>query len=154
MVIDKYTKHSIFSLPQIFSETFNKYDLKENEFVNMYVNDINSPNLSNHIFLVFHGIKQSLIDTLSKHSLFETTYSITKNKVKFIVFAFKRSFYVQSIVRDIDNGLYEFLGYNAKIKILNFWEAGINSKIHKYLFDSNTKTDRPLCENITLEDKK
>ena len=57
MIINKYTKHSIFSLPQIFYDTFTKYDLKNSEFVNMYTSDMNNPLLSNHIFLVFHNIK-------------------------------------------------------------------------------------------------
>ena len=57
MIIDKYTKHSIYSLPQIFYETLTKYDLKNNDFVNMYTSDLNHPLLSNHIFLVFHNIK-------------------------------------------------------------------------------------------------
>jgi hypothetical protein len=59
MIINKYTKHSIFSLPQIFYDTFTKYDLKNSEFVNMYTSDMNNPLLSNHIFLVFHNTKTS-----------------------------------------------------------------------------------------------
>ena len=42
MIVNKYTKHSIFSLPLIFDNIFNKEELKNNEFVNMYIYDINN----------------------------------------------------------------------------------------------------------------
>ena len=51
MLIDKYTKHSIFSLPQIFGDILSKRDLDDSEFVNMYMNDVNNPLLSSHVFL-------------------------------------------------------------------------------------------------------
>lgn len=65
MLIDKYTKHSIFSLPQIFGDILSKRDLDDSEFVNMYMNDVNNPLLSSHVFLVFHNIKPYLLNTLN-----------------------------------------------------------------------------------------
>ena len=70
MLIDKYTKHSIFSLPQIFGDILSKRDLDDSEFVNMYMNDVNNPLLSSHVFLVFHNIKPYLLNTLKQHHLF------------------------------------------------------------------------------------
>lgn len=52
MLIDKYTKHSIFSLPQIFGDILSKRDLDDSEFVNMYMNDVNNPLLSSHVFSI------------------------------------------------------------------------------------------------------
>ena len=120
MIINKYTKHSIFSLPQIFYDTFTKYDLKNSEFVNMYTSDMNNPLLSNHIFLVFHNTKTYLIERLKK----------------------------------IDLGLYERLGYQAKLQILNFWNISVDSKVHEYLFNPLAKVTKPVGESISLQDLK
>ena len=38
MIINKYTKHSIFSLPQIFYDTFTKYDLKNDTLESLSAN--------------------------------------------------------------------------------------------------------------------
>lgn len=153
MLIDKYTKHSIFSLPQIFGDILKRCDLKNSEFVNMYINDVNNPLLANHIFLVFHNIKSDLSYKLEKHHLFHSKYTITKNKIKYTVFAFNRAYSIHSIINKINYGLYNLLPYDTKINILSFWNASISSKLHKYLFDENAKTTKPLSENITLKDK-
>lgn len=152
MLIDKYTKHSIFSLPQIFGDILSKRDLDDSEFVNMYMNDVNNPLLSSHVFLVFHNIKPYLLNTLKQHHLFHCSYTITMNKIKYTVLAFNKAYCIHVITRKIEYGLYKSLGYETKIKILNFWNAGVNGKLHKYLFDENAKTIKPLSENITLQD--
>lgn len=152
MLIDKYTKHSIFSLPQIFGDTISKRDLDESEFVNMYMYDINNPLLSNHVFLVFHNIKPYLLDTLRQNHLFHSSYTITMNRIKYTVLAFNRAYSIHTITNKIEYGLYKLINYNTKIKIIKFWNAGVDSKLHKYLFDDNTKTVKPLSENITQQD--
>lgn len=154
MLIDKYTKHSIFSLPQIFGNILCRRDLIDSEFVNMYMNDINNPLLSSHIFLVFHNIKPYLLSILKHHYLFHSDYTITINKIKYTVLAFNRAYSVHSVIRKIEYGLYKSIGYETKIKILKFWNAKTDSNLHKYLFDENTKTTKPISENITLQDTK
>ena len=62
MLIDKYTKHSIFSLPLIFDDIVDRHELKANGFVNMYVYDLNIPLASNHIFLVFKNLSNELLE--------------------------------------------------------------------------------------------
>ena len=42
MIIDKYTKHTIFSLPLLFN-SISARELKDNQFINMYVYDKNRP---------------------------------------------------------------------------------------------------------------
>lgn len=156
MLIDKFTKHTIFSLPLIFGDILNKETLKENEFVNMYEYDTNSPLLSNHIFLVFHNIKKELLDKLKSHSSYNSDYLIVKDKIKYTVVSFRKEFNIYIVVDTINKGLYYCLSYEKKIKILSFWNSGnIHlSKIHAYLFNNHIKTEKPLCENITLEDSK
>lgn len=152
MIIDKYTKHSIFSLPQIFYNTFTKYDLKENEFINMYINDMNNPLLSNHIFLVFHNIKKYLIDRLKNHHLYYNNYRITLYGTQYIVFTFNKAYSIHTIVNKINLGLYERLSYNAKMKILTFWNTNIESKVHSYLFNPNMIVQKPINEYIAIQD--
>ena len=137
MIINKYTKHSIFSLPQIFYDTFTKYDLKNSEFVNMYTSDMNNPLLSNHIFLVFHNTKAYLIE-----------------RINYRVFTFNKAYSIHSIVNKIDLGLYERLGYQAKLQILNFWNISVDSKVHEYLFNPLAKVTKPVGESISLQDLK
>ena len=152
MIIDKYTKHSIFSLPQIFYETLTKYDLKNNDFVNMYTSDLNHPLLSNHIFLVFHNIKNYLEERLKKHILYYCNYDITMYGIRYSVFVFNRAYSIHRIVNKIDLGLYDRLSYEDKLKILTFWNLPVDSKVHSYLFNPLIKTKKPIGENITLQD--
>ena len=149
MIIDKYTKHSIFSLPLIFYNTFTKIDLKLSDFVNMYTCDLNKPMLNNHIFLVFHNIQKNLLDKLRKHHLYTCNYHFTIEKTDYTAIVFERAYTIYSIVHRIEHGLYYNLLYEDKLKILNFWEANCNSNIHKYLFNENIIKVKPICENIT-----
>ena len=154
MIINKYTKHSIFSLPQIFYDTFTKYDLKNSEFVNMYTSDMNNPLLSNHILLVFHNTKAYLIERLKKHRLYYCDYTLTIDGINYRVFAFNKAYSIHSIVNKIDLGLYERLGYQAKLQILNFWNISVDSKVHEYLFNPLAKVTKPVGESISLQDLK
>lgn len=149
MLIDKYTKHTIFSLPLIFDNTFVLNDLKLNEFINMYTCVINKPALSNHIFLVFHNISDEFLDKLREHHLYACDYIFTIDKVRYTAIAFEKAFTIFSIVNKIDHGLYNKLLYEDKLRILNFWKVSINSNMHKYLFNEKIVTLKPLSENIT-----
>lgn len=156
MLIDKFTKHTIFSLPLIFGDILTRDILKENEFVNMYEYDMNHPLLSNHVFLVFHNIKKELLDKLKSHSSYNSDYLMIKDKIKYTVISFNKGFSIYVVISSINKGLYYSLPYEEKIKILSFWNKGnIHlSNIHAYLFNNHIKTEKPLCENITLEDSK
>lgn len=156
MLIDRPTKHTIFSLPLIFGDILTQDILKENDFVNMYESDNNNPLLSNHIFLVFHNIKKELLDKLKSHSSYNSNYDIVINKIHYTVISFNRGFSIYSVVSMINRGLYLGLSYDKKIKILNFWDKGkiFNSKLHEYLFNKDILTQKPLCENIALGDNK
>jgi hypothetical protein len=46
------------------------------------------------------------------------------------------------------------LGYQAKLKILNFWNVSVDSKVHEYLFNPLAKVVKPTGENIPLQDLK
>ena len=154
MIINKYTKHSIFSLPQIFYDTFTKYDLKNSEFVNMYTSDMNNPLLSNHIFLVFHNTKTYLIERLKKHRLYYCDYTLTIDRINYRVFAFNKAYSIHSIVNKIDLGLYERLGYQAKLQILNFWHHSVASKGHEDLINPRAQLTKPGGESIAIQDLK
>lgn len=155
MLIDRYTKHSIFSLPLIFDNLFTKDELLDSDFVNMYLYDMNNPILSNHIFLVFHNIKKPLLNRLTNICIYHNTYTIVKDNIPYTVISFNRSFIVKNVIDRINKGLYCELSYESKLKILWFWNnKGFSSKLHSYLFDKDAKVEKPLSENITLEDKR
>lgn len=155
MIIDTKTKHTIFSLPLIFGKILTKKELEDSEFVNMYTYDINSPLSSNHIFLVFHNIKHELLEKLRKHLNYHTEYTIVIDKIPYYVICFVRTFTISNIVNYIDRGLYLGLSYADKMKIISFWyNCGVNSNIHQYLFNPDIKTEKPIGENITIADNK
>ena len=149
MLIDKYTKHTIFSLPLIFDNVFVLSDLRANEFINMYTCDVNKPFLSNHIFLVFHNISDEFLSKLREHHLYVCDYLFTIDKIKYISIVFERAFTIYSIVNKIDHGLYYSLFYEDKVRIMNFWKVSVNSNIHKYLFNEKIVKLKPLNESIT-----
>lgn len=149
MIIDKYTKHTIFSLPLIFYDNLTKLDLKLNDFVNMYTCDVNKPMLNNHIFLVFHNITKELLDTLRKHHLYTCDYYFTIDNVGYTAVVFEKAYTIYSVVSKIDHGLYFNLRYEDKLKILNFWDSPRNGNVHKYLFDELTYKLKPVNESIT-----
>lgn len=153
MIIDKKTKHSIFSLPLIFEDFTNRKELEDNGFINMYTYDVNSPLSSNHIFLVFLNLKEELLNKLKNHISYYNNYSITIDNIDYTVISFKRTFIISHIVNTIDKGLYLHLSYKQKMKILSFWYNYNDTNLHRYLFDFDAKTQKPLSENITLADK-
>lgn len=154
MIIEKYTKHSIFSLPQIFYEILTRFELKANKFVNMYINDLNNPLLSNHIFLVFKDIKPYLLKRLKTHKLYYCNYLITINKITYTVIAFAQDYVTHAIVNKINLGLYERLSYDAKILIMTFWHSDVDTAVHNWLFNPLAKVKRPVAEHITIADTK
>ena len=130
---------------------------------NMYTSDMNNPLLSNHIFLVFHNTKAYLIERLKKHRLYYCDYTLTIDRINYRVFAFNKAYSIHSfnkaysihsIVNKIDLGLYERLGYQAKLQILNFWNISVDSKVHEYLFNPLAKVTKPVGESISLQDLK
>lgn len=154
MIIDKFTKHSIFSLPLIFYNLLNQQDLKENEFVNMYTCDINNPIYSNHIFLVFHNIKDSLLNILRRYDKYEADYNIVLNNIHYKVVCFTRDFPIQNILSFVEKGKYIDFSFKNKMLILQFWNAKArkNPKLFEYLFNDELKPERPVNEIITRED--
>lgn len=154
MIINKYTKHSIFSLPQIFYDTFTKYDLKVVDYSYHLYTYLQIHYFSNHIFLVFHNTKAYLIERLKKHRLYYCDYTLTIDRINYRVFAFNKAYSIHSIVNKIDLGLYERLGYQAKLQILNFWNISVDSKVHEYLFNPLAKVTKPVGESIPLQDLK
>lgn len=156
MLIDKYTKYSVFSLPLIFYGILNKSDLKDNEFVNMYTCDTNKPYLSNHIFLVFHNIKDSSLKRLRSHCNFETDYDILVDSILYKVVCFTRDFPIQNIINFVNKGKYIDFIFCSKMKILRFWDATArdNPKLFQYLFDEEFIPEKPVNEVITTEDTK
>lgn len=154
MIIDKYTKHSIFSLPLIFSNILSKEDLIQSEFVNMYTFDINKLIYSNHIFLVFHNIKIEVLNRLKANKNFVKEYDIVINKIKFKVLCFIRDFPISNIVNFVNNGKYIDFSFESKMKILKFWDISTKNsyKLHKYLFDDTAIPEKPKNEIITIED--
>lgn len=154
MIVNKYTIHSIFSLPQIFFKTFNKYDLKDNKFINMYINDVNNPLLSNHIFLVFKELKPYLLERFKQHPQYHNNYLVTIDKITYQVVSFLQNYKIHSIVNKINLGLYERLAYTNKIQILMFWNLNADTKVHEWLFNPLAKINKPIKENITIQDTK
>lgn len=152
MLIDKYTVHTIFTLPIIFYDILSKNDLKDNDFVNLYTYDLNNNRYNNHIFLVFHNIKPYLEERLKNHQQYIDNYTVCINRVFFKVFVFLRSFTMKYIIDNVNKGLYNTLQYKEKIKILTFWQLNAESIVHQYLFDNTIKTILPICEYISKQD--
>lgn len=155
MIINKYTKHSIFSLPLIFDHLLSLQELKDSDFVNMFVCDLNHPILSNHIFLVFHNLKDILLDKLKTHELYYSNYTIVIESTKYTVVVFSRGFTIYNTIDKTSKGLYNQFSYENKLRIYSFWVPKTqNLTLHSCLFNAKCKTDPPVCENITLEDKR
>lgn len=156
MIVDKYTKHSIFSLPLIFDDILTKVDLKANGFVNMYMFDINCPLASNHIFLAFTCISATLLDKFKKHPAYFNYYTRTIDTVLYTIVVFNRGFYINFITQNTEKGLYYEMDYHSKMRIIDFWNSNtkLSKNLHSYLFNPNAIRYKPLSENITLEDKK
>lgn len=154
MIIDKYTKHSVFSLPLIFDNVFTRQELKDNDFINMYTYDVNHTLLSNHIFLVFRCIKKGLLDKLTALNIFHTKYELTIDNVKYVVICFIRTLNINFIIHNIDKGLYFELPYEDKVRILQFWTiTHINKRLLNYLFNPDAICIKPINESITKIDK-
>lgn len=153
MKLNKFTKHSIFSLPLIFKD-LNKKILLSNRFINMYLSDINQLLLSNHIFLMFHYPSKELVETLKNYKEYVTSYAIVIEKIRYCIFVFERTDLFNFIISNTNKGLYYENSYNNKVQILNFWEVKPNSKIHSYLFDPNCIREKPIDESITIENEK
>ena len=156
MIVDKYTKHSIFSLPLIFDNIFNKEDLKNNGFVNMYIYDINNSLLSNHFFLAFTYLSNTLLDKLKEFPNYYTNYIVIINNIKYSIVCFTRGFYADFIIKNTEKGLYYENAYESKVRILEFWNPNnrISKSLLSYLFNPNAHRLKPVSENITIQDNK
>ena len=155
MLIDKYTKHSIFSLPLIFDDIVDRHELKANGFVNMYVYDLNIPLASNHIFLVFKNLSNELLEKFEKHHNYWNDYHSIINGVTYHIVCFQRGFSIGYIVDSTEKGLYYETDYHSKMRIIKFWNSPTNlsTSLHSYLFNPNAVRIKPVSENITKEDK-
>ena len=151
MIIDKYTKHTIFSLPLLFNSISAK-ELKDNQFINMYVYDKNRP-LLDCIYLVFKNISSSFLNKLSKLNNYYNTIYKSINGTIYIIVAFKQDEFDNYIINSINKAMYYTIGYENKIKIIKFWfNPRMNENIFRYLFDENFIADPPIDECIDIYD--
>lgn len=151
MIVDKYTKHTIFSLPLLFNGISAK-ELKDNQFINMYVYDKNRP-LLDCIYLVFKNINSSFLNKLSKLNSYYNTIYKSINGTIYTIVAFKQDEFDNYIINSINKAMYYTIGYENKIKIIKFWfNPKMNENIFRYLFDENFIADPPIDECIDLYD--
>lgn len=151
MIINKYTKHTIFSLPLLFNSISAK-ELKDNQFINMYVYDKNRP-LLDCIYLVFKNISSSFLNKLSKLNNYYNTIYKSINGTIYTIVAFKQDEFDNYIINSINKAMYYTIGYENKIKIIKFWfNPKMNENIFRYLFDENFIADPPIDECIDLYD--
>lgn len=153
MIIDKYTKHSIFSLPILFYNRITAKELKDNQFVNMYVYDRNKPILD-CIFLVFRKLNSELLYKLSNLEGYYNHYMYNIDNVDYHVVSFTKDYYDSYIVESINKGMYYTLGFDEKMKVIKFWlNPKMNEKIFRYLFDEKYKVEKPIKEGIEKLEK-
>ena len=138
MIIDKYTKHTIFSLPLLFN-SISARELKDNQFINMYVYDKNRP-LLDCIYLVFKNISSSFLNKLSKLNNYYNTIYKSINGTIYTIVAFKQDEFDNYIINSINKAMYYTIGYENKIKIIKFW---FNPRMNENIFKPRTRWDRP-----------
>lgn len=153
MILNKYTKNSIFSLPLYFKQLTAK-ELKDNEFVNMYVEDLNKP-ITDCVHLVFKAIKPELLNKLKQTKGYHSISFYTINNVDYCVLAFTlQGNHDLLSFENIQKGKYHLLSLADKVRIIRFWyNPAINDKIFEYLFDDTSPKDKPINEVIDVADK-
>ena len=111
-------------------------NVRKRNLVNAYVGDVNFPELTNHIFLLykFHGTKDFILyeETLEKSELFHTKYDPNKTHVMFI-------FNVPEDYQDVYDlyraGKYSELPQDYKIQIFKFHNiTSADHRVAKVLF--------------------
>lgn len=153
MIIDKYTKHSIFSLPILFNNKITAQELKDNRFINMYVYDENRP-LMDCIFLVFKGLSKEFLYKLSKIKGYCNYITQIIDDVDYDIISFTKDEFDNYIVDSINKGLYYTIGFDNKMKIIKFWfNPKMNEKIFKYLFDEHCEVEKPVEEELKITGK-
>ena len=122
----------------------------------MYIYNINNPLLSNHFFLAFTYLSNTLLDKLKEFTNYYTNYTITVNSIKYSIVCFTRGFYADFIIKNTEKGLYYENAYESKVRILEFWNPNnrISKSLLSYLFNPNAHRLKPVSENITIQDNK
>lgn len=159
MVMDqnKFTKTTVFVLPllnlQLNRESLLiNVGLRSNKYIHNFVNaylDYDKSEISlayrdignNKRFkelIIYLETLPNYVKTYSK-LLFNTPHTI-------VVFNYPKS--IQSNIDCFKNGHYSWIPYEDKMKILNFWNVKLNSKLHSYLLDKNCKVEKLGFEKI------
>lgn len=124
------------------------------KFVGIYTTDINRPQLSNHIFLLFESIGnvntyEELSEKMRKNPLFHSHYTIKTNGVFYDVYSFALGAGAASKeIEHVLNNNAVAISYKNKKNILKYWDKNIQSLEHRYLFDDSYNS-----ENLIQFDK-
>lgn len=154
---NKLTKTTVFVLPLLglnlnregllinVSDKSNKYT---HNFINAYLDYLKS-----QVSLVYRDVGnnkrfKSLIEYLETLPNYVCRYSKIINGVPHSVIVFNYPKYVRSDIDCFRHGYYTRIPYEDKLKILQFWNCKIGSKLHLYLLDEDCKVDKLGYEKI------
>lgn len=151
MELNKYTKHTIFSLPLLFNNRITATELKENQFVNMFVRDKNRPILD-CVYLMFKNLKEDLLNKFYDFVDYYNMIPFNYNGINYQIVAFTKDYFDSYIIDSINKGMYQSLNFCDKMKIIKFWyNPKVNDKLFQYLFDNNCDVEKPNDESIDLK---
>lgn len=140
---------TLFLLPLIAdSKTHDFFTLTNNlclernssPFVNVYIGDISKPFWDNHIFVLYDNSTNKTDYMLLRKELRElpsycSDYDVIIDNKGYTVFVFELSKEDKVNIEYIFNGNYNLIHSDTKVKIMKFWKAEIESKLHTKLYE-------------------
>ena len=152
------TDATTFIMPLLFDKNDWFISVYDNSgFINAYLEDINRPQLCNHIFLVYESCAltgERINAILTENVYYYGKYYITIDDIHYTVYAFIRPMNYDKIIKAVIDGERYNLDDNTKVKITSYWTLKPNDYAFKKLFNPPVvlTSDKIKDEVITEED--